>query len=99
MPDSHERRGSAHGCLHAGKAAFLLISAIGVGVLGWLALNIMAVNMQKSPDLAAQAPRLAMAVIHNRFWLIAAVLPPMACATIMLRRKASAQVKWGLFML
>ena len=99
MTDGRSNQPTPAGCLRSGKAAFIIISALGVAIVGLFALNVLSSNLQKSQELAEQMPALAIACIRHRYWLVLASLPPVVLAALMLRAKSSAQTRWILFAL
>ena len=82
---------AASGCLIRTKGLILLVSAVAVGVLGWLVLNLLAGNLRKEPDHANDIAGFARWMIDHRGIVSLLVLPvAMVALWLLLRRKQAA---------
>lgn len=78
------------GCLTRGKGAFLLLTAIAVGGLGYFVLNLLSDNLAKEPETAKEVAAFAKWVIHQRALVAVSALPAAAIGAWMLaKRKAT----------
>lgn len=75
------------GCLTRGKGAFLLLTAIAVGVLGLFVLQLLNDNLAKEPETAKEVASFARWVIHQRTLVALGALPAAAIGVWMLAKR------------
>ena len=73
---------------------FAIVSGIGVAVLGFIALGLVAANLEESPDIAAQMARSARWIVDHRTWVPLLCAPPIALAVRALARRSSSSARW-----
>ncbi|HVP73614.1 MAG TPA: hypothetical protein VMS30_07740 [Phycisphaerales bacterium] len=81
---------SAVGCLARARGGFLILSALAVGILGWLVLHLLAGSLHKDQDLADQVSAFGRWMIDHRAMLPMAVLPALAAGAWSLLRPVRA---------
>ncbi len=81
-------RSAAIGCLHRGRAIFLLISTVCVGAVGFIALRQVAANLAREPELFTDVHGFALWVVEHRSYVVLAVVPPAIMAIWMMLRPA-----------
>jgi hypothetical protein len=78
---------------------FVIISALGVALIGWVTLHLVADNLDKSPDLASRMSAAGRMIVERRAWLAVACLPPLIAAAITLAKRPSAATRWLCFII
>ena len=80
------------------SGVFVIIGALAVGIIGWIALSILAENIRQHPETQSQMPALAVSLINARTWLpfVAALMVGSGAVLIVFPR--SRGVTWLLFL-
>jgi hypothetical protein len=96
---ARERGRSASGCFIRLNGVFVIIGSLGVGILGWLVLTLMADTVQRNPDQFQDLPGWVSSLLNDRgiFPLLAG--PPLIAGIVLLANARKRAISWGLFIL
>jgi hypothetical protein len=77
----------------------LIIGAVGIGVVGAIALGLMSESLHKTPEAAELLPPLALWCISNSGWLPVLAAPSFLVGLALLGRRWSRPAGWLVFVL
>jgi hypothetical protein len=92
--DSEPRR--RRGCVTSANGVMIIVSALGVGVFGWIALHLLGKNAAENPDVIRNLPPLATWMLAQRSWFPAMVLPSIVVGALLLIGNPGRGVRWVL---